>query len=306
MTMTPTAVNTHISTDWSDLLLPGLSSVFYNTLDESPAQFDKIFKIKKSTTSTVTELGMGAFSPWTERVNETDNVAFQKIPKGLERTYTHSEFASGFAIGKRLYEDELYGIIAKMPEDLARAGRSKVETDAVSVFNNAFAASGVTIYDGQPLCSAAHPRLDGGTAGDNLATGALSDTTLKAAINKMRAIKDEAGKLAVFTADTLIVPPGLEWLALELTKSTQKPGTADNDINTLSGRLKVFVWDYLTDSDAWFIMDSKRAMASFYWRVRPEFAKSNDSDNWVAKYAGRMRYSYGVSDWRGIVGSVGA
>ena len=144
--------------------------------------------------------------------------------------------------------------------------------------------------------------LIGGAAQSNLVAGALSDTTLKTAIGLMRAIKDDAGKLAVFTADTLIVPPGLEWLALELTKSTNKPGTADNDINTLSGRFKVFVWDYLTDTDAWFIMDSKRAMASFYWRVRPEFAKSNDSDNWVAKYAGRMRYSYGVSDWRELWG----
>jgi hypothetical protein len=97
----------------------------------------------------------------------------------------------------------------------------------------------------------------------------------------------------------------LEWLALELTKSTNKPGTADNDINTLAGRLKVFVYDYLTDSDAWFVLDSKRHKLTYFWRIKPEFGKATDSDNFVAKYNGRMRYSFGASAWQGIVGSAG-
>ena len=53
-------------------------------------------------------------------------------------------------------------------------------------------------------------------------------------------------------------------------------------------------------------MDSQRHMLNFFCRVKPEFEKSKDTDNFVAKYNGRMRYSYGVSDWRGIVGSTGA
>lgn len=302
MSTTPVQANTHISTDWGKLLETGLRTVFYNALDEVPSQFDKIFKVKKSEKATEKELGMGAFGMWSERVNETDNVTYQKIPQGLDRLYTHKEFASGFMIGKRLYEDEQYGIINKMPEDLGRAGRTKVETDAVAVFNNGFTTP---IYDGKALFAADHPLLGGGTC-SNLVAGALSDTKLKEALTLMRATKDDAGKLTVFLPDLLIVPPALEWLALELTKSAQKPGTNYNDINTLAGRLKVFVWDYLTDSDSWFIMDSKRHLATFFWRIRPEFYKAKDDDNFVAKYNGRMRYSYGVSDFRGLVGSAGA
>jgi len=67
----------------------------------------------------------------------------------------------------------------------------------------------------------------------------------------------------------------------------------------------VFVYDYLTDDDAWFVTDSRKVGLRFYWRIKPEFGKSTDSDNFVAKYNGRMRYAYGVSDWRGIVGSPG-
>lgn len=304
MAMTPTQANTHISTDWSDLLLPGLRSVFYDQYQAIAPQYDKIFKVDSMDKAQETDLGMGAFQTWTERVNETDNVEYQKIGQGLERTYIPKEFASGFAIGKRLYEDELYSIINKMPADLAEAGRTKVETDAATVLNNAFATT--TIYDSQYLIDSDHP-YEGGLAGtqSNLIEGALSDITLKEAITKMRGIKDNGGKLVVFQPDTLIVPPSLEWLAMELTKSAQKVGTADNDINTLAGRLKVFVYDYLTDSDAWFVTDSRKVGLKFYWRIKPEFGKSTDSDNFVAKYNGRMRYAYGISDWRGIVGSSG-
>jgi phage major head subunit gpT-like protein len=305
--MIPSQANTHISTDWGDLLLPGLRDVFYNTYNEMPTQFDKIFKVKDSKQATEKELGMGAMTPWTERVNETDNVTYQKISEGLLRTYTHKEFASGFAVGKRLYEDELYGIINGMSEDLGRAGRTKVETDVATVFNNAFDATNYPIYDGVALISASHP-YEGGKTGtqSNLVEGALSDTTLKTAITLMRSALDNGGKKIVLTPDTLVVPPALEWTALTLVQSSHKPGTDYNDINTLAGKLKVVVYDYLTDDDAWFVLDSKRHKLTYFWRVKPEFEKGKDSDNFVAKYNGRMRYSYGASAWQGIVGSSGA
>jgi len=303
--ITPTASNTHISSDWAALLEPGLRAVFYNTYNELPTQFDKIFKVKNSNKAAEYELGMGAFTPWTERVNDTDNVEYQKIGQGLEREYIHKEFASGFAVGKRLYEDEQYGIINGMAEDLGRAGRTKVEMDVASVLNNAFDPT-KPIYDGKPLISDAHP-YEGGLSGvqSNKVTGALSDVTLKEAITLMRSVKDNGGKKIVLQPDTLIVPPALEWLAIELTKSAQKPGTADNDINALAGRLKVFVYDYLTNDDAWFVIDSKRHKLTFFWRVKPEFTRSKDTDNFVAKFNGRMRYSFGASAWQGIVGSTG-
>lgn len=307
--ITPTQANTHISSDWADLLTPGLRSVFYDEYEAIAPQYDKVLKMDSMNKASETDLGMGAFQTWTERVNDTDNVTYQKIGEGLMRTYTAKEFSSGFAIGKRLYEDELYGVINKMPADLAEAGRTKVEVDASSVLNNAFSAveGAGQIYDTKALCAADHP-YEGGLAGtqSNLITGALSDTKLKEAITQMRGIKDNGGKLVVFKPTLLIVPPQLEWLALELTKSAQKAGTSDNDINTLAGRLKVFVYDYLTDTDCWFLQDERKHGLKFYWRIKPEFDKSKDSDNFVAKYNGRMRYTYGVSDWRGIIGSTGA
>ena len=67
---------------------------------------------------------------------------------------------------------------------------------------------------------------------------------------------------------------------------------------------------YLSDASGvsdthWFLQDSKRNELNFFWRIRPEFKWDEDFDTYVAKYKGYMRYSYGVSDWRGLVGSTG-
>jgi hypothetical protein len=42
------------------------------------------------------------------------------------------------------------------------------------------------------------------------------------------------------------------------------------------------------------------------WREKLSFKNETDFDTDVAKYKGRMRFSYGWSDHRGIIGSDGS
>ena len=313
----PTGGTTHQENDFGLLLEPKLRKVFYETYKEVPEQYSKIYNIKTSNKAKETDYGLGAFRPWKKFGNsfttvgnteEMPAVEYQKIHPGLERTYIHEEFASGFMVERKFVDDEMYDVIEKLPKDLARAGRYKVEMDAASMFNDALVASPTAkIYDGQPLFSTAHPLIEAENEGlaatcSNLVAGKLSAETLKAAILLGRKQLDEAGKLMVMNFDTLVVPPALEWLAMELTKTTGKPGTELNDINVLKGALNIIVWDYLTNDEACFIMDSKNHEANFFWRVKPDFQREKDFDSFVQKYNGYMRYSYGISDWRGFIG----
>lgn len=313
----PTGGSTHQENDFGLLLEPKLRKVFYETYKEVPEQYSKIYNIKTSNKAKETDYGLGAFRPWKKFGNsfttvgnteEMPTVEYQKIHPGLERTYIHEEFASGFMVERKFVDDEMYDVIEKLPKDLARAGRYKVEMDAASMFNDALVASPTAkIYDGQPLFSNAHPLIEAENEGlaatcSNLVAGKLSADTLKAAILLGRKQLDEAGKLMVMNFDTLVVPPALEWLAMELTKTTGKPGTDLNDINVLKGSLNIIVWDYLTNDEACFIMDSKNHEANFFWRVKPDFQREKDFDSFVQKYNGYMRYSYGISDWRGFIG----
>lgn len=309
----PTGEKTHQEADFGALLEPKLRKVFYETYEEVPEQYTKLFNVKTSDKAQETDFHLGAMSAWDEfgkditqgsttGVTAMPSVSYTKIKAGQTVVYTHKEFAKGYMVERKFMDDEMYGVIEKMTKDLARAGRNKVETDAITVFNNAFTTVG---YDTKALCASDHPLIDSVKTCSNLITGALSDVSLKKALEMGRKQLDEAGKIINLKFDTLIIPPALEFTAIELMKSTQKVDSDFNNINPLEGRFKIVVNDYLTSATAWFVQDSKRHELNFFWRVKPEFKKEKDFDTYVTKYAGYMRYSYGYSDFRGIIGSTG-
>ena len=321
----PTTSNTHHYTasdrdnveNFGKLLEPGLRKIFFETYDELPEQYSKIYNVNSSTKAREHDWGMGAFGDWEKRESQFDTVAYKTLSPGLDRTYIHEAFTQGFMVTREMYDDEQYKQLDKLPKAMARSGRAKVEKDAVLPLINGFKGAGVgeeafRIYDGQPLFSATHPLLDSAKTCSNLATGVLNDSNLKNALKLMRETLDEAGNLVQYKADRLIIPPALEDTAIRLLKSNQLSGTELNDTNKfLNGYgIDIVVMDYLSEtaggSDThWFLQDSKRHELNFFWRKRPEFKWQEDFDTFVAKYRGYMRYSFGCSDWRGLVGSEG-
>lgn len=314
-----TATDRDTGTNFGKLLEPGLNRIFFETYDEMKEEYTAIYNIHSSEKAKEHEWGMGAFGDWTKRASQFDTVAYKTLSPGLERTYTHEAFTQGFMVTREMYDDAMYRQIEKMPAAMARSGRAKVEKDAMQPLLNGFSADvggagASAIYDGQPLFSNSHPLLDaGGKLGDNLTTGALTDISLKAAIKLMRETPDEAGNLAQFRVTKLIVPPALHDTAIRLTESANAPGSANNDTNKfLTGHgIQVVVLDNLGTAfggnDAyWFVQDGGRHELNFFWRIRPEFKWEESFDDFVSKYRGYMRYSYGVSDWRGLIGSQGA
>lgn len=309
----PTTGNTHVSENFGKLLYPGLRKIFFETYDEIPEQYSKIFNVQTSSSATEVDHGMGAFGEWEERTSEIDTVAYAKISDGGDVTYKHKAFTKGFMIGRELYDDEKYGQMKKMAKALARAGRAKVERDAITVLTKGFKGDSGAFKgrDGLELFHDQHTLVDSEKTCSNLMTGALNEVNLKKAIQMMGQQLDEAGGLIQMKATKLIVPPALEDTARRLLHSTQLPGTELNDTNEyLKDRLQIVVMDYLAEvaggSDTmWFLQDGSRHELNFFWRVKPEFKNEEDFDTFVAKYRGYMRYSYGFSDWRGMVGSKG-
>lgn len=306
-------------TNFGKLLEPGLRKIFFETYDELPEQYARIFNVMDSSKAVEHDWGMGAFGDWTQRASQYDTVAYKTLSPGLERTYTHEAFTQGFMVTREMYDDDQYRQIEKMPKAMARAGRAKIEKDAMTpLIQGFFVDDGVgnnvnpNIYDGKALFASDHPLLDSAGTGSNLATGALSDATLKDAIKIMRETPDEAGNLIQLRPTRLIIPPALEDTAIRVTKSEKISGGNLNDTNKYlnSYGLEIVVMDYLGSvaggSDtAWFLQDGGRHELNFFWRVRPEFKWEEDFDTFIAKYRGYMRYSFGVSDWRGLVGSTG-
>lgn len=296
------------------LLEPGLRKIFFETYNEIPEQYSQVFNVQTSTKAIETDLRMGGFGMW-EKKDSAGSVSFQDVPNPQALQYIHEEFASGFTVERKFIDDEQYNQIGKWTKALGRAARATIETQAASVLNNAFTVNG---FDGNPLISATHVRLDGGAMSNRLAAtdgagavdGALSDRNLKAALIQTRRQVDDKGILIQVQPKILVVPPSLEFIAKTIIAganiSAQGTGSGmTNDKNILQNNLRVVVMDYLTSNTAWFLIDPTVAELNFFWRKKLEFKNEDDFSTMAAKYRGYMRFSAGYSDYRGVFGSAG-
>ena len=157
------------------------------------------------------------------------------------------------------------------------------------------------------LFSTAHP-YDGGTWANTSTTPKSSnELTLLADMTNVRTqFVNERGLRILSRARRLVVPPNLEPIAIRLTKTELRPGTADNDVNailTLSGGLPegFIVLDFLTSNFAWFLTTNIEGLIHML-RIPYE------SDMWVDNVTDNLlvkayeRYSFGYNDPRAAWG----
>lgn len=282
---------------------PLLTEIFYQhyTQELGTGGVMQLFGMVASQKAKETDLRVGGFR---DPVAFTGKVEYAAAERGYEVEYSHTEYALGFMVERKLAEDMQYGNIFARAEELGTAFARKRRKDAASVLNNAFSTS-FNGYDVKPLCEDTHPRSRAdSTSVDNELTLALNSSNLETAITTMQAFGDDLGEEITIMPDTLVVPRALRKTALEITQSMQVPENANNAINVHEG-MNVIVDPYLTDINAWFVVDSAMSRRYLKWfdRIVPEFKATEDFDTFIRKYAGYMRYSFGWSDFRWVIGS---
>lgn len=282
---------------------PVLTEIFYQHLGEPDPMLETFYRVLTSDKAKETDQRIGSFrqpQPW------TGQVVYDTVDPDYSVTFTHTKFSSGFKVEKELLDDQQYNNIFTRPEEMASKFQVKIETDAASVFNNAFSASYLG-YDAKALCADDHPRGQAdSTSVDNKAVLALTPANLDTVRIQGEAMVDDVGDLIGWNGDLLLVPSALKKTAHELTQSPLLPNSAENNSNLYNG-LQYKVWNRLTDSTAWFLIDTRmmKRYLKWYWRRRPEFLATQDFDTELRKYAGFMRYSFGWDDYRWLVGSTG-
>ena len=291
-----------------DLLLPGLRGV-EGKYEMIPSQYDKIFtkhesKMALERTAEMRFLGLAQLK--TEGGQTAfDNNAGERFVYNQE----HTEIGLGYAITRKAIDDNLYKTqFAPSNLGLIESFQQTKEIYGANLLNTAQTYNSAIGGDGQALCSAAHP-IDGGTVANQPTTQVdLNEATL---LNSMIAVrtnfKDQAGLKVFARARKLIVPPQLEPVAIRLTKTELRPGTADNDVNAImmtAGGLpeSYMVNDFLTSAYAWFLLTNIDGL-SYMERVKFETDMQVDfvTDNLLVK--GYERYSFGYYNWRSIFGS---
>ena len=291
-----------------DLLLPGLRGV-EGKYEMIPSQYDKMFtkhesKMAIERTAEMRFLGLAQLK--TEGGQTAfDNSAGERYIYNQE----HTEIALGYAITRKAIDDNLYKT-QFMPSNLGliESFQQTKEIYGANILNTSTTYNSSIGGDGVALCSTSHP-IDGSTVANT--PSVQLDLNEASLLNSMIAVrtnfKDQAGLKVFARARKLIVPPQLEPVAIRLTKTELRPGTADNDVNAImmtSGGLPegYMVNDFLTSAYAWFLLTNIDGL-SYMERVAFETDMQVDfvTDNLLVK--GYERYSFGYYNWRSIFGS---
>lgn len=291
------------SENFGYLLDPGLRKIFMDEYMLPDSMVDQLYGMEKSSKSVEYDYAIGGVGDL-EEFNGT--IPYTDFEGQYRVSYTHREWVQGMKVERKLVDDDLYSVINKRPMALALSAKRTREKHAASVFNSAFNTSVFAGGDGLSLCSSAHTWNGTATTQSNSATSALSATSLAAARLAMRDFTDDKDNLLTARGTVLLVPPELEQTAYEITQSDKKPGTANNDVNFIKSlSYKVVVWDYLTDTNNWFLIDEKYAKMFLKWfdRMPVEFNKDKDFDTYISKWSVYNRYSYGFSSWTWVYGA---
>lgn len=292
----------------AELLRPGLKAVFGN-YGTYPDQWKEIFKTYKSDKYQEIEVEM-KFLGAADIKPEGAPIASDTMGQRIITNYIHKRVGLSFTITKEAIEDNLYP--NQFPQQAVSLRQSLGTTKNIlgaNVLNNAFSTTH-PIGDGQPVCSENHP-IDGGVYSNTFnAHVDFSEAGVEQAIIAIQKFPMQSGILAQTMAKKLIVPRELQFSASRLLDSQFRISTANNDINAVYHNDYIpegyRVNQFLTAADAWFIITDAPDGLKHYQRtgVETDMYVDYPTDNVMAKAT--ERYSFGVSNPRGIFGSPSA
>ena len=299
-------------------LLPGLNAIFgieYGSIEDEHVP---LFEVENSDRAFEEEVLFTGFGEAPTK-SEGAAVQFDSATESFTSRYSHETVALAFAVTEEAMEDNLYDTFAKVrARGLARAMASTKQVKAANVFNNGFNAT-FAGGDGQPFFSNSHPIITGGVQDNLLAASDLSEATVETAMIAIQETKDDRNILIGSRAESLHIPPALQFTTekiLASTLSTQigvNPTTAANgatslnDVNALRSMSMLpggyYVNHRFTDANNYFFKTDVPNGAKMFVRAPLATKMEPDFDTGNLRFKARERYSFGFSDWRSYYGA---
>lgn len=291
-----------------DLLDKRVTKLFYDELKQLPDRVGEFYSMESSKDSFEKWSSVGEIGDFTEF---NGNVQYQAQAQGYDVTAEHKAFVNGFQVTRQMYDDDRHGIWERKSPALANAYMRTRQQHGARVFNFAFSNDSYFYNNTEAvaLCSDSHTTTSGASTSvgfDNLSTGALSAVTVSALRTQMRGFRGDVANKISINPNKLVYPIELADRADEILKSQKDPASANNTYNPQgNGRWTGTDWEYLTDTNNWFMLDTSSAKQWLIWfdRIPLEFAKAEEFDTFVAKWRAYCRYSYMWVNWRWIAGA---
>lgn len=290
------------------LLRPGLADILIAASTED-SESKRIFKKKSSDKNFEIDVEV-ALLPLGREKPEGTEISYEQMRQTYTTTYVNRSYGLGFIVTREAIDDNLYKKDFPMQsESLKNSMQQLVEVNAASILNNSF-DSNYPIGDGQPLISTAHPLANGTTQsnGVTVAVG-LNEAATQDFISQIKKMRAASGLFDTVAAGGYIVPTELAYNADRMMASMYRPATANNDIGVIPN-MKLLPkdainWRYLTSSTAWWIQTDAPLGLTMFDRVPLEFDTIEDNSLKAVKVTAYQRYSFGVTNFRSIVGTSG-
>ena len=293
-------------------LEPGLNALFGLEYKRYENQHAEIYVTESSDRAFEEEVMLSGFANADVKA-EGQGISYDEAQETYTARYTMETIALAFAITEEAIEDNLYDRLAsRYTKALARSMSNAKEVKGALPLNNGLVS--VATFksgDGVALFSTAHTCSTGPNVANTLATQAdLNETSLEQSLIDIAAMTDERGLRIAAKGVKMIIPSANQFNAERLMKSQGRTQTADNDINAINSMGMIpqgyRVNNFLTDSDSWYIITDVPNGMKMFSRTPLSTSMEGDFDTGNVRYKARERYSFGVSDYRGIFGVEGA
>jgi len=275
-----------------------------------------LFNVKTSKHYSESVAGMTGISDF---VATNGPVPYDEGPEeGYTKTFTHQVFKKGIEIDRETIDDARLLDMENQSGNLIDAYNRTMEKFVHAPFNYAddttftLAGKSFTCVGADTLALGSHAHTShtgkGEATQDNLLHGALTVANLKIAEEMMNDFTTDIGEKANLFGDTLLVPYSLRNDAWEIVQSVGKINSGDNNANPYYNKFNVIVSRWLTDTDAWFLIDSAYMKKCLFWIDRAPLEIKSDkdfnTDGWKIK--GYSRSSSGFTDFRWCVVNIPA
>lgn len=289
-------------------LWPGIHAIFGASYTAHGDQNTKLFDAKSSNKKyeelvEQTGFGLAPVKP------EGSSTAYDSHAQGITARGTNVAYSLGYIVTREELADNQYAEVARdRAQSLAFSMATTRNIVGANVYNRGFNSS-YTGGDSKELLAEDHPSLAGNQSNELATPADLSEASLEDMGIQIMNAKNSKGLQIALRPKCLIIPTALSYEAQRILKSTLQSGTAMNDINALRSMgtvPEVYVNNYLTDTNAWFIRTNVTSGMCWFDREAVEFTNDSDYDTDNIKHKAYMRFVPFWGDWRGVYGSAGA
>ncbi len=307
--------------EFTELMTRNMYDWFFEDYDQLTPVYPQIFEVKTITSAYdqgTTGIGLGQL---TERAEGDDIIASNPL-EGYTTLGKARTFSDGFFLTNEFVKDadtnKLTNAMRDFSSSWAQGLINSKESHAAKIFiNGGFTAGhavfnqstagrvdpqGDFIYTGKPffaLTGNNHPAKDGSTYFNSLGALSLTSTNLQTSYNQMTNTNnfDERGEKISLMPDTLLIPPALRFTTKTILQSDNVVGSANNDINVTQNLVTPIEWQYLTDTNGWFLGKRNKGVR-WIERQSPviDFYQNDVNKNWYATID--ARFGATVVDWR--------